>query len=303
MNGKICAAAALWAWALTGAGHAMAEPPAPTVRIAKPAPWAEIPLARETRPDAEIWDDWHGTTIVRNVTNPTLTPVLPAPGKATGTAVVVIPGGGFHFLSMTNEGWPIARWLADQGIAAFVLKYRVEPTPPDEAGFDRILPERFTPSAWIGGTPAYLEKTARSAREDAQAALRLIRARAGEWGVNPARVGVLGFSAGAITVVNLAVADASDARPDFVGALYGHMLPVTPPARPQPLFLAVADDDVAFAKQGVGLVDSWRKAGGSVELHWYEGGGHGFGSQKMGTTSDQWFTQFVGWLRARKFID
>lgn len=303
MSGRNLVAGALCALALAVGAPAMAQSPAATTRVAKPAQWSELSLGQDSQPDREIWDVWHGTTIVRNVTRPTLTPVLPASGKASGAAVLVIPGGGFHLLSMSNEGWPIAQWLADQGIAAFVLKYRVEPTPADEAALDKVLPERFAPAAWIGGTPAYLAQTAIAARQDAQAALRLIRARSGDWGVDPHRVGVLGFSAGAITAINLTVDNAADARPDFVGALYGHMLPVTAPAKPQPLFVAVADDDVAFAKQGFGLVDSWRKAGGSVELHWYAGGGHGFGSSKQGTTSDQWFTQFTGWLRAKKVID
>lgn len=275
-----------------------------TTRISARQDWPEISLAaKSAKPaDLSIWNAWQGTTIVRNVSVPTVTPFLPRSGTASGAAVLVIPGGGFHFLSMSNEGWPIAQWLADHGVAAFVLKYRTEPTPDDEAGFDRILPSRFAPDDWIKGTPVYLSKTEANARMDAQDALRLIRSRAGEWQIDSGRVGVLGFSAGAITAVNLAVADAADARPDFVGAIYGHMLPVKAPSHPQPLFLAVADDDVAFSKQGFGLIESWRSAGGSVEMHWYEGGGHGFGSAKQGTTSDHWSDQFFYWMKARKLI-
>ena len=128
-----------------------------------------------------------------------------------------------------------------------------------------------------------------------------MRSRSAEFHLNLTRVGVFGFSAGAITAINLTIDDAADARPDFVGTIYGHMLPVKPPSPARPLFVAVADDDVAFAKQGFGLVESWRKAGGSDELHWYEGGGHGFGSNTHGTTSDQWFEQFSLWMKVRKF--
>ena len=286
------------------AGPAFATAQPATTRIAPPADWTEIPVdgGKSNSASGEIWDFWHGTTIVRNVTRATITPVLPPADKATGAAVLVIPGGGFHFLSMANEGWPIARWLADRGIAAFVLKYRVEPTPDDEAEFDRILPGRFLPEAWIGGTPRYLARTETNARIDAQDALRLIRREATSWKLDPARIGVLGFSAGAITAINMAVSDVADARPDFVGAFYGHMLPVKVPSRPQPLFLAVADDDPAFSRQGFGLVDSWRRAGGSVELHWYEGGGHGFGSIPHGSTSDHWIEQFTYWLEAKKIL-
>lgn len=275
---------------------------AATTRVTRPVLEAELPLAKGSGQNLEVWDDWLGTTIVRNVTAPTITPFLPKPGTANGTAVLVIPGGGFHFLSMSNEGWPIARWLADRGIAAFVLKYRVEPTPPDEAKFSKIISTRFAPNDWIGGTPTYLHQTATYARKDAQAGLRLIRARAHEWGIDTKRVGVLGFSAGAITVINLTVDDAPDARPDFVGVLYGNMLAVIPPAKPQPLFIALADDDMVFSKQGFGLVESWRKAGGSVEMHWYASGGHGFGSEMHGTTSDHWLDQYVAWLKFRKLV-
>jgi acetyl esterase/lipase len=278
------------------------QAPTSTTRLDKPFAKGDIPLPGGQPRDREIWNKWNGETIVRNVTNPKLTPFLPKAGKATGAAVIVIPGGGFHFLSMANEGWPIARQLAERGITAFVLKYRVEPTPVDDAEFDALVIKRFAPTDWIGGTPPYLSGTATYARQDAQAALRMVRARAAGWGIDPHRVGVLGFSAGAITAINLTVDNADDARPDFVGALYGHMLPVAAPAQPPPLFLAVADDDVAFAKQGAGLIESWRKEKGSVELHWYEGGGHGFGSAKKGTTSDFWFDQYLSWLKAKKFV-
>jgi acetyl esterase/lipase len=275
---------------------------------AKEAPSASLPLYVGPAPGSqgalqrEVVTDVMGQRVLRNVTQPTLTPVLPRKGKANGTAVIVIPGGGFHFLAMDNEGWPVARWLADQGVTAFVLKYRVEPTPADGAALGPLLADRFRPENWIRGTPTYLHRTVGMARADAQAAIRMIRARAVEWKIDPKRVGLLGFSAGAITTVETAVADAPDARPDFIAPIYGHMLAVTPPASPQPLFAAVADDDVAFAKQGVGLIDSWRRAGGSVELHWYSGGEHGFGSHKKGTTSDLWFEQFMAWMRAQKLL-
>lgn len=261
-----------------------------------PAPGSEGAVQRE------VWTDVMGQRVLRNVTRPTLTPVLPRKGKANGAAVIVIPGGGFHFLAMDNEGWPVARWLADQGVTAFVLKYRVEPTPTDDAALGPLLADRFLPENWIGGTPAFLNGTVAMARTDTQAAIRLVRARAGEWHIDPKRVGLLGFSAGAITTIETAVADAPGAGPDFIASIYGHMLAVIPPGTPQPLFAAVADDDVAFAKQGFGLIDSWRKAGGLVELHWYSGGGHGFGSHKKGTTSDHWFEQFMAWMRVQKLL-
>lgn len=113
---------------------------------------------------------------------------------------------------------------------------------------------------------------------------------------------MLGFSAGALTTILTTLADAPDARPDFIAPIYGEMLAVTPPPNPQPMFAALASDDRLFNQQGFGLVESWQKAGGSVELHYYTGGGHGFGSQKRGTTSDLWFGQFMAWMEARELL-
>jgi dienelactone hydrolase len=110
---------------------------------------------------------------------------------------------------------------------------------------------------------------------------------------------MLGFSAGAMTTMSTTLANAADARPDFIAPIYGYMVAVTPPPRPQPMFAAMASDDLLFNKQGFGLIESWQKAGGSVEFHYYQGGNHGFGSRKMGTTSDLWFGQFMAWMQAQ----
>jgi acetyl esterase/lipase len=249
----------------------------------------------------EVWTEVRGELWARNVTVPTLTPFLPRPGTATGAAVLVVPGGGFKFVSMSNEGWPIASWLASRGIAAFVLKYRVDETPDAEAEFGKTMMAMFT--APPADTAARIElPSVERAREDAQVALRKIRADAAKWGIDPKRVGMIGFSAGAMTTLATTLADAPDARPDFIAPIYGSMTAVTPPASPQPMFVALASDDMLFNRQGFGLVESWQKAGGAVELHYYSGGGHGFGSHTKGSTSDLWFGQFVAWMEAKGLL-
>jgi acetyl esterase/lipase len=284
-------------------------PPMPQPkRIAAPAEAGAIPLyagkapGSENAKQAEVWNDMWGQTMVRNVTRPTLTPFLPKSGEGNGAAVLVVPGGGFQFVSMSNEGWPIAQWLADRGIAAFVLKYRLEATPDGEADFGKAMAARFKAPRSNEGPPPEMQATIGLARADAQAALRMIRSNAALWGVDPKRVGMLGFSAGAMTTMATTLADAPDARPDFVAPIYGFMIPVTPPAKPQPMFVALASDDMLFNGQGFGLIESWQKAGGSVELHYYQGGNHGFGSRKMGTTSDLWFDQFMEWMKVQGFL-
>jgi acetyl esterase/lipase len=258
----------------------------------------------ENAKQVEVWTEMFGETWIRNVTRPTLTPFLPKPGTANGAAVLVVPGGGFQFVSISNEGWPIAQWLADRGIAAFVLKYRTLVTPDSEAdfgaGFMRMV---STPRPAQSAPSPELMAGTEVARADAQVALRLIRANAAKWGIDSKRVGMIGFSAGAMTTMATAIADAPDARPDFIAPIYGAMGPVTPPAKPQPMFAAIAQDDPLLGNGGFGLIMSWRAAGGSTELHYYAGGSHGFGSQTKGTTSDLWFEQFYAWMKAMGFLE
>jgi acetyl esterase/lipase len=278
------------------------------MRVANPADPNAMPLYPGVAPGSEgatqeeVTSQVFGETWIRNVTRPTLTPFLPKKRKANGAAVLVIPGGGFKFVSMSNEGTPVAQWLADRGVAAFVLKYRVDETPDDDMAFAKYMEAQFSAGPRSDDVP--LERTAAVAlaRADAQMALRMIRAHAGRYGVDRKRVGMLGFSAGAMTTLATTLADAPDARPDFIAPIYGAMTPVTPPARPQPMFVAMASDDMLFNKQGFGLIESWAKAGGSTEFHYYSGGGHGFGSHKKGTTSDLWFDQFMAWMEAKGLL-
>ncbi|HXD22074.1 MAG TPA: alpha/beta hydrolase fold domain-containing protein [Gemmatimonadaceae bacterium] len=286
--------------------HAQMRQMPPFKRIQIPAEPNAIPLYSGVAPGSEasrqveLWDEIMGERIARNVTRPTLTPVLPDPGKANGTAVVVAPGGAFMMLAMDNEGYPVARALAEKGVAAFVLKYRVDATPEDEKAFQAAADARFAGAAKAGAdrvAPIHQPL----ATKDGLAALALIRARAQEWHVDPNRVGMIGFSAGAMTVLQVTLAD-DPVRPDFVALIYGPMTPVTLPAKVPPAFIALAADDPLFGNSGFGIVESWKKAGAPVELHYYEKGGHGFGTHHLNATSDSWIGQFEAWLGARGLL-
>jgi acetyl esterase/lipase len=269
-------------------------------RIARNTPSNAIALyADNGKPDTEVWTQaTNGETWIRNVSHPSLTPFLPKPGTGNGAAVLVIPGGGFQFVSISNEGWPVAQWLADLGVAAFVLTYRTQETPDDESTFEAALTERFKDLRRGGPPDAGMVSQTQVAAQDANVAMNLIRARADVWGIDPARLGMLGFSAGAMTMM----AAKDDAKPAFMANIYGPMTQVNPPSDPPPLFVALAADDPLFAEQGFGLVEGWQRAGGAVELHYYDGGQHGFGSHKKGTTSDLWFDQFMTWMAARGML-
>lgn len=245
----------------------------------------------------EIWTSIGTERWVRNVNHPTLLPVLPDPEKANGAAVIIVPGGAFQFVSIDNEGYPIADWLAEQGVAAFVLKYRVMETPEAEEALPEHIQRIFAPTPDM--EPINAMQGIPAAVEDAQAALRLVEARSESWGIDTDRIGMLGFSAGAITTMAVTLDESDAPKPDFIGHIYGPMTSVDVPADAPPLFTALAADDSLFGQQGFGLVDSWVAAGKPVELHFYQNGGHGFGSYKRGATADAWFDKFVGWMTAR----
>lgn len=279
-------------------------PAMPTMELTSPHndPSA-IPLATGGVPGgaaSETWFKFAGQRTVRNVTRATLTPVLPARGKATGAAVVVVPGGGFMMLSMDNEGWPVARWLADHGIAAFVLKYRLNPTPQDQAAFSAALKALFARPSFQPGdsgiaTPEY-------AVQDGLAAIELVRSRAREWGVDSHRVGMMGFSAGAMTTLQVVLRSTRETMPAFVAMNYGPMTRVAVPAAAPPLFASMALDDPLFGKMGFGLVESWHAAGKAMEFHAYQAGGHGYGLGLVGSTSDGWIDAFHKWMETNGFL-
>ena len=237
---------------------------------------------------------------VRNVTWPTITPVLPAQDKANGLAVLVAPGGAFKVLAIDKEGYDIANYLAEHGIAAFVLKYRINETPDDEGEIMRTMAANRS-AANKGEKPPEIQEPRAGA--DALQALRLIRERAAEWGVDPERVGFIGFSAGAMTGLQAVMTGEPDDQPDFMGYIYGPLDTVVVPKHAPPMFSALAMDDPLFAGRGFGLIEAWHQAGIPVELHAYEMGGHGFGTGRSGTTSVGIMDQFILWLESRKLLN
>lgn len=270
-----------------------------------PAGAVTIPVygsANPGKPSDEIETRLMGRELVtRNITYPTLTVVLPPEGKGNGTAVIVAPGGGFAMLSLQNEGWRVANALAERGLTAFVLKYRLNPTPQDDKAFTADLMKMLGAAA--GGQGNRPELANPGSDQDALAALRLIRERASEWHVNPHRVGIIGFSAGAITALRaVQTAPTAAERPDFLGYVYGPMDQSEVPAAAPPMFAALAIDDPLFGKTDFGLVSAWRAARRPVELHVYQSGGHGFGLGIPGTTSTAMIGQFLGWLDSRGLL-
>ena len=234
-----------------------------------------------------------GERQVSSVHKPSITAYLPAKEKATGAAVLVIPGGGHRMLCVDHEGAFVAEWLAGRGIAAFVLKHRL---------------------AREEGSSYTIEKEALA---DTQRAMRLIRSRAVEWGVDPARLGAMGFSAGGELVAlawmrpSEGAADAADpvdrqsARPAFQGLIYpGRSGDVVPVKDAPPAFLACGEKDRQDIAEGLAeMYLRFKRAGVSAELHVYAGVGHGFGLRPtMKGPLAGWPERFAEWLDGRGFL-
>lgn len=284
-----------------------------------PEPEAVIPIWKGPAPGSEAWTQKEieyrnpqtGERMVRNVVTPTLTAYLPDPSKATGTGVVVCPGGAFLFLSWDSEGTEVAQWLAAHGVAAFVLKYRLISTPAPEPEFHTTLAALFAGIAAAsrdGNVERLLDNTDPGnvralAAADGRQALRLVRERSKEWGLSPDRIGMMGFSAGGFVTMAAVLDDDEHNRPNFAAPIYGgdgngRAIPSGAP----PLFILVANDDALMAAGSVKLYSDWRAAGRPAELHVFSKGGHGFGMTPHGLPVDHWITLFGDWLRVQGLL-
>lgn len=235
-----------------------------------------------------------GNYWVRNINNPSITVFLPPKDKANGAAVLICPGGGHRELVYKAEGVEPARFFTNLGVAAFVLKYRLarETNSPYSL---KIHP-----------------------RQDAQRAMRLIRSRADEWGVDPSRLGIVGFSAGGEVASVLAYGlnegdlnapdpvDRLDASADFQIVVYPGPLgiPDQVPAHAPPAFFLVANDDVSHVGPVLSLMEKYHAARRPMEVHIYERGGHGFnlGTRSKLVSIKSWPQRMADWLIDNNFF-
>ena len=258
-------------------------------------PEGQIESASSAFPEIAFLED--GLKVIRNVSHPTLTAYLPDPTNASGTAVVVCPGGACHYLAFEREGIVVARWLNARGIAAFILKYRLVQTGSD---FRQCVLERLQDQdkmAVVLG-PLIPQITA-----DGCQAVRLLRENAAQWGIDPQRIGIMGFSAGGLVTLLTTLHYDPSSRPDFAAPIYSAPPPEAPiPTDAPPLFLLCAADDDMASAVNTRLYSEWRAAGYSVELHIYAKGGHGFGMEKSGLPCDSWIERFGDWLQAQGFL-
>jgi acetyl esterase/lipase len=258
-----------------------------------PLPAAEADLTKESE------NLIAGKRLIRlgNVSTPTLAIYRPAPEKDTGAAVVICPGGGHHILAYDLEGTEVAEWLNTIGVTGIVLKYRVPARHPDKR---------------------YL-----AAVQDAQRAVSTVRAKAADWKIDPARIGILGFSAGGETAGLAAIfedrqydaiddIDKVSARPDFAVLVYPAYFvePDTVTLKPYvkvtektpPMFLVHAIDDPVSASNSLMLTQALKQAKVPAELHVYSTGGHGYGLRRTEQPVTAWPDRCADWLRESKWL-
>ena len=277
-----------------------------------PEPAQTTEPERDVTKDTDTLIDGHRTARLTNVTNPTITVYAPPADKNTRTAALVFPGGGYLRLAWTGEGIDTCDWLTSVGVTCLLVKYRV----PEEGHY----PANFAPL------------------EDAQQAMRLARAHAAEWNINPNHIGVVGFSAGANLAVLLSThpedhhidttpaahevphitAEASgaieltgmpDARPDFAIIVYPAYLAVQPGMTTldpvyapnkftPPTFLIQAEDDKTYGRNAPVYFQALAAAGVPAELHMFATGGHGFGVHPPNAPEEHWTRLANSWLRS-----
>jgi len=277
----------------------------------------EIHLWPGKAPGSEAWTVTEsvatsrtGERTLTNVSDPTLSIFLPTATSTPTAGVVVAPGGALRLLAWDNEGIRVAQWLNSKGIAAFVLKYRTLQMPAGAAAAPPPLPRPDAPrremqirNANANPAPddASLTEVLRMGIADAQQAVRLVRKNASAWRVDPNRVGMMGFSAGGGVAVGAALADRSDASPDFLVSVYGPSLQdVVVPAHAPPLFIAVGSTHFNVTNGCLALFAAWKVAGKPAEIHVYDQVSAGFGMSTRGLPVDAWTDRLYEWLVARK---
>lgn len=270
-----------------------------------------IPLYQGKAPGTENWtqkeaqqfNELFKTEVVFNVTQPSMLYFEADKTKANGTIIVIAPGGGFQSLSINREGIDLARKLAENGIASVVLKYRLIETKSNDPAKEMM--ENIKDRKAFDARTAPIKVMA---GDDIKTAISYLRTHAKELNINPEKLGVIGFSAGASVILE-SVLHSKDAStlPNFAASIYGgpsqEILETEIPKAPLPLFIcAASDDQLKLAPKSVLLYSKWLEAGQPAELHIYEKGGHGFGMGKQNNPVDNWSNVYLDWLRFHKFL-
>ena len=284
-----------------------------------------VRLYESAAPGSETWvqnneiERPFGTeTLVMNVAVPTITPYLPAPSKATGSAMIVCPGGGYFMLSIDSEGHNVAKWLAEHGIAAFVLKYRLRyagdtPEAVDQsvgAMFGGVTGQRQLDKAQPqgGGMPMFAAPQEgptiqELAGDDGRAAIAYVRAHAAEYGIDPDRIGIMGFSAGSGVTYNVMYQHDERSNPNFAAPIYGGYAAEALPDNATPLFILAPEFDMWPAPTAMDIYQLWHRNHLPAELHYFSGTQHGFGLKDDGEPVNIWIKLLYNFMIKCGFVE
>jgi hypothetical protein len=299
-----------------------------------PAPGSEKWTHKEYRYEYQS-PFWHEKNVALfNVVEPTLTVFLPEAKKATGSAIVVCPGGGYSALSWDTEGINVGKKLADMGIAAFVLKYRIAYSggTPEEVNLNARTSyggEKRTPESTElskknaemtkSMTEGYVQKDTGTATamnnplttslgnigkmsgDDGRRAIEYIRNNAAEWNIKSDKIGMIGFSAGGMLALDVAFNHTEQSKPNVIGLIYGVFGAHGIPADPMPLFMAATQYEATG--NAAALYGAWCNAKQPSEIHSFTDSRHGFGYRNNGDPVNSWIDLFYNFLKKIKFIE
>ncbi len=251
-------------------------------------------------PEKEYFSKIWNTKAVTNVSSPTLTMYQPDPEKQNGTSVIIAPGGGMYALSIESEGRKVATWLANKGVTAFILKYRLVPTGEDGIQdlvdiLEKSNEERIR----------ITQKVVPYAVNDGLNAIEYVRKNSKKLNIDPTKIGFMGFSAGGVVAFGVVNECTKENTPNFIVPVY----PGTDLIDPKPnkdtaptLFIAAANDALIDATIFTELFNRFHTAGVKTGIHLYTKGGHGFSFWKRGFPSDHWLDRFYEWAVSEEFI-
>ena len=285
----------------------------------------------------ELQFDAMGDHWVMNVEVPTITPYLADPRFQTGAAMLVCPGGGYTSLSYDKEGNTVAKWFAEHGITAFVLKYRLNYTYETVDEAKKALEDQFkaldaqdsgAEAAAIAGPGgrglpdiekmsekereeffASMQKSRRQgndasqlAGDDGRTAMAWIRDHAADYGIDPDRIGIIGFSAGSGVTLNVAYNHDESSKPNLVVPVYGSTMAAEPPMDAAPLFVLAPEFDIMGTPTGYNLFELWHRNRLPAELHYFSGTHHGFGLKYDGEPVNIWIKLLYNFMIKNNFI-
>ena len=259
-------------------------------------PYEKSKTVKWENEERQYFSDIWNTGVVTNVSVPTLQVFQPE--KPNGASVIIAPGGALYAHSINSEGRNVAKWLADKGITAFVLKYRLVPTGKDAV--QEVSDDGKNNPARIAERVAPVLPLSVA---DGLSAISYVRQNAEKYQLDPNKIGFMGFSAGGAVTMGVAYNYTEANRPNFIVPVYAwtsaYPVQEAPENAPDLLVICASDDPLGLAPGSIEIYNSWLKAGYIPELHMYAKGGHGFGMKKQGLPSDNWIQRFYDWSVAQ----